>query len=100
MELLSVKEHHARTLLINYRWDVEKLFAVLVEKGKDSLFSCAGVTVLENQSCDSSVSGSSSMMSCDICIEDVPGHQMTRMDCGHSFCNICESHPFLNDILK
>jgi len=100
MELLSVKEHHARTLLIHYRWDVEKLFAVLVEKGKDSLFSGAGVTLLENQSCDSSVSGSSSMMSCDICVEDVPGYQLTRMDCGHSFCNNCESHPFLNDILK
>nr|AAD26951.1 hypothetical protein [Arabidopsis thaliana] len=89
MELLSVKEHHARTLLIHYRWDVEKLFAVLVEKGKDSLFSGAGVTLLENQSCDSSVSGSSSMMSCDICVEDVPGYQLTRMDCGHSFCNNC-----------
>ncbi|CAL9223113.1 unnamed protein product [Arabidopsis halleri] len=88
MELLSVKEHHARTLLIHYRWDVEKLFAVLVEKGKDSLFSVAGLTVLENQPCDSSVSRSS-MMSCDICIEDVPGYQMTRMDCGHSFCNTC-----------
>uniref|UniRef100_A0A1J3G586 RBR-type E3 ubiquitin transferase n=1 Tax=Noccaea caerulescens TaxID=107243 RepID=A0A1J3G586_NOCCA len=88
MELLSLKEHHARTLLIHYRWDVEKLFAVLVEKGKDSLFSGAGLTVLENQRRDSSVSRSP-MMSCDICIEDVPGHQMTRMDCGHCFCNNC-----------
>lgn len=87
MELLSVKEHHARTLLIHYRWDVEKLFAVLVEIGKDSLFSGAGLKVLENQPCDASVS-----RSCDICIEDVPVYQMTRMDCGHSFCNTCESH--------
>lgn len=99
MELLSLKEHHARTLLIHYRWDVEKLFAVLVEKGKDSLFSGAGLTVVDNWRCDSSVSHSS-MMTCDICIEDVPGHQMTRMDCGHSFCNNCESHYFINDILQ
>lgn len=91
MELLSLKEHHARTLLIHYRWDVENLFAVLVEKGKDSLFSGAGLTVVENQRWDSSLSHST-MMSCDICIEDVPGNQMTRMDCGHCFCNNCESH--------
>lgn len=91
MELLSLKEHHARTLLIHYRWDVEKLFAVLVEKGKDSLFSSAGLTVLENQSYDSSSVSCSSMMSCDICIEEVSGHQMTRMECGHCFCNNCES---------
>ncbi|ESQ50924.1 hypothetical protein EUTSA_v10022996mg [Eutrema salsugineum] len=88
MKLLSLKEHHARTLLIHYRWDVEKLFAVLVEKGKDSLFYGAGLTVLEDQRCNSSFSHSS-MMSCDICIEDEPGYQMTRMDCGHCFCNNC-----------
>ncbi|KAG7579304.1 IBR domain [Arabidopsis thaliana x Arabidopsis arenosa] len=93
MELLTLKEHHARTLLIYYRWDVEKLFAVLVEKGKDSLFSVAGLTFLENQTCDASVSRSS-MMSCDICIEDVLGYQMTRMDCGHSFCNNCWAEHF------
>ncbi|KAL1200853.1 putative E3 ubiquitin-protein ligase ARI2 [Cardamine amara subsp. amara] len=94
MELLSLKEHHARTLLIHYRWDVEKLFAVLVEKGKDSLFSNAGLTVLENQSCDSSSVWSSLVMSCDICIEEVLGHQMTRMDCGHCFCNNCWARHF------
>ncbi|VVB10838.1 unnamed protein product [Arabis nemorensis] len=89
MELLSIKEHHARTLLIHYRWDVENLFAVLVEKGKDSLFSSAGLAVVENQRCGASSFSHSSVMSCDICIEDVPGNQMTRMDCGHCFCNTC-----------
>ncbi|CAH2051566.1 unnamed protein product [Thlaspi arvense] len=88
MELLSLKEHHARTLLIHYRWDVEKLFAVLVEKGRDSLFSGAGLTILDHQRRDSSFS-LSSMTSCDICVEDVPVHQTTRMDCGHCFCNNC-----------
>ncbi|KVI01962.1 Zinc finger, C6HC-type, partial [Cynara cardunculus var. scolymus] len=44
MELLSLREHHARTLLIHYRWDVEKIFAVLVEKGKIRLFTEAGWT--------------------------------------------------------
>ncbi|CAH2076863.1 unnamed protein product [Thlaspi arvense] len=94
MELLSVKEHHARTLLIHYQWDVEKLFAVFVEKGKDSLFSGAGVTVFDYHQCGSSSFSSSSTMSCDVCIEDVPGDQMTRMDCGHCFCNNCWTEHF------
>jgi ariadne-1 len=89
MELLSIKEHHARTLLIHYQWDVEKLFAVFVEKGKDSLFSGAGVTVFDYQYGNSSFP-QSSQMSCDVCMEDLPGDHMTRMDCGHCFCNNCE----------
>ncbi|PWA39611.1 putative E3 ubiquitin-protein ligase ARI2 [Artemisia annua] len=30
---------------------------------------------------------SSSMMMCDICIEEVPASKMTIMDCGNCFCN-------------
>lgn len=86
MEMLSVQEHHARTLLIYFRWDVEKLFAVLVEKGKACLFDRAGVTV----KIDSSGPGSSSTVFCNVCIEDVPGSEATMMDCGHCFCNNCE----------
>ncbi|XP_018441460.1 probable E3 ubiquitin-protein ligase ARI2 isoform X2 [Raphanus sativus] len=90
MELLSLKEHHARTLLIHHRWDVEKLFAVLVEKGKDFLFSRAGLTLVQ----DHPTFSPSSMMSCDICVDDVAGHLMTRMDCGHCFCNNCWARHF------
>ncbi|XP_010530857.1 PREDICTED: probable E3 ubiquitin-protein ligase ARI2 isoform X2 [Tarenaya hassleriana] len=86
MDLLSLKEHHARTLLIHYQWDVEKLFSVLVERGKDDLFAAAGVSVVERQQDNSSLSPCTTM-ACVICIEDVPGDQMTRMDCGHCFCN-------------
>ncbi|KAF2305879.1 hypothetical protein GH714_008547 [Hevea brasiliensis] len=70
MELLSLREHHARTLLIHYRWDVERLFAVFVEKGKSCLFTEAGVTVVEQLDIDSPLT-SSSTITCDICIEDV-----------------------------
>ncbi|KAK2665248.1 hypothetical protein Ddye_003822 [Dipteronia dyeriana] len=92
MELLSLGEHHARTLLIHYRWDVEKLLAVLVEKGKPSLFSEAGVTV--NEDADSSLPSSSSVM-CDICMEEVSGDKATRMACGHCFCKDCWTEHFI-----
>ncbi|KAA8545932.1 hypothetical protein F0562_020617 [Nyssa sinensis] len=93
MELLSLREHHARTLLIHYRWDVEKLFAVLVEKGKTCLFAEAGVTVVKHHDFDSLPS--SSMVMCDICIEDVPDSEVTKMDCGHCYCNNCWMEHFI-----
>lgn len=89
MELLSLREHHARTLLIHYRWDVERLLAVFVEKGKSYLFTEAGVTVVEQLDIDLPLT-LSSMIMCDICMEDVLGNKTTRMDCGHCFCNDCK----------
>lgn len=68
MELLSLREHHARSLLIYYRWDAEKLFAVLVEKGISALFAQAGVP-FESHDLDTSMN--SSMVMCAICMEDV-----------------------------
>ena len=88
MDMLSLREYHARTLLIHYRWDVEKLFAVLVEKGRHHLFATSGVTMIENQSISSSEP--SSMVMCDICMEEVHGNDATRVDCGHCFCNNCK----------
>ncbi|KAF5814359.1 putative transcription factor C2H2 family [Helianthus annuus] len=92
-ELLSLREHHARTLLIHYRWDVEKIFAVLVEKGKDRLFTEAGVPILESHNSDLLVSTSTTM--CEICMEDLPSNEMTKMDCGHCFCNNCWTEHFI-----
>lgn len=85
MDLLSVREHHARTLLIHYRWDVEKLIAVYVEKGKSCLFTAAGVTLVELSDPESS-----STVMCIICMDDIPAKDVTKMDCGHSFCNNCK----------
>ncbi|XP_042003686.1 probable E3 ubiquitin-protein ligase ARI2 [Salvia splendens] len=87
MDLLSVREHHARTLLIHYRWDVEKLTAVYVEKGRSHMFSEAGVSMTEIVDLDPDEPSSTVM--CSICIDDVPVEDITKMDCGHSFCNSC-----------
>lgn len=87
MDLVSLKEQHARTLLIHHRWDVEKVLAVLVEYGKDRLFAEAGITVVENDDVSSSQSSS---FSCNICFDDVSPEEVTTMDCGHYFCNSCK----------
>lgn len=88
MELLSVREQHARTLLIHYRWDVEKLIAVYVEKGKASIFAGAGVT--SDIIVDLDPPEPSTTVMCNICMDDVSATEVTNMDCGHCFCNSCK----------
>ncbi|CAA2988571.1 probable E3 ubiquitin- ligase ARI2 isoform X1 [Olea europaea subsp. europaea] len=93
MDLISVREHHARTLLIHYRWDVEKLIAVYVEKGEGCMFAEAGVTLVG--AVDLDLPELSSRVMCDICIDDVPVSDVSKMDCGHCFCNSCWTAHFI-----
>ncbi|KAI4318373.1 hypothetical protein MLD38_032087 [Melastoma candidum] len=94
MDVLSLREHHARTLLIHYRWDVETLLAVLVEEGQAKLFADAGVPVSVG-SCVGPPTCITSSIMCDICMEEVPGERASRMDCGHCFCNDCWTEHFI-----
>lgn len=93
MDLLSVKEHHARALLIHYGWDVEKVLAVLVEDGIEKLFAAAGVKVVEHD--DLLSFQFSSTVTCNICFDDVSAKEVTTMDCGHCFCNSCWTSYFI-----
>eukprot|EP00249_Psilotum_nudum_P023988 c29050_g1_i1 orf=252-2135(-) len=95
-EMLGIKQQCARTLLIYHRWDVERLFGNLAEKGKEKLFVEAGLSL------DTS-SGpwitmrqpSSDYITCETCFEEVPLGMASTMDCGHSFCNDCWTQYFL-----
>jgi ariadne-1 len=89
MDLLAVNEHHARTLLMHYRWDVERIFELLDQKGRDRLFSEAGVTLHKN---NKSLTG---IVTCFICFEEVSPRASTEMDCGHRFCNDCWTGHFI-----
>lgn len=93
MDMLELSEHHARSLLIHHRWDVQKVLAVLVEKGKDQLYAEAGVTVHNGKR--HITSQSSSEVACNICMEDIPIKEVTLMDCGHCFCNSCWTEHFI-----
>ncbi|XP_068313601.1 probable E3 ubiquitin-protein ligase ARI2 [Pyrus communis] len=93
MDVLSLKEYHARTLLIHYRWDVDNVLAVLVEKGKDRLYAEAGVMLVEQD--DHVSSQLSSEVMCGICMDEIPADRVTVMDCGHCFCNGCWTEHFI-----
>lgn len=94
MDMLALKEHHARTILIHYRWDVEMALSALVEKGKDELFAEVGVKVVEN--CDPC--SSSSSLYCEICMEEKTVDEFTVMDCAHYYCNDCWTEHFVVQI--
>lgn len=91
MDMLSLREHHARTLLIHYCWDVEKVFTVLVENGKDKLYAEAGVTEVDHNN----LSLPQFTVVCDICTEEASPDVVTTMDCGHYFCNNCWTEYFV-----
>ncbi|CAI0558753.1 unnamed protein product [Linum tenue] len=90
MEYFSVKEKHARTLLIHYRWDVDVLLEYLVEHGKERLYSKAGLRNMEGSAVQSP-----SIIDCCICYEEVSVNEVTAMDCGHFFCDACWTRHFV-----
>ncbi|KAL6645532.1 hypothetical protein ACP70R_017140 [Stipagrostis hirtigluma subsp. patula] len=92
MELLGLKEHHARTLLIHYRWDVERIFELLDQKGRDRLFTEAGIPL---QYANNAGLHSSVEVTCNVCYDDVPPSAASEMDCGHNYCNDCWTEYFI-----
>ncbi|CAI0465495.1 unnamed protein product [Linum tenue] len=90
MEFFSVKEKHARTLLIHFRWDVDVLLEYLVEHGKERLYTKAGLGNLEGSAAECP-----SIIDCSICYEEVSVDEVTTMDCGHFFCNACWTQHFV-----
>ncbi|XP_047336873.1 probable E3 ubiquitin-protein ligase ARI1 [Impatiens glandulifera] len=93
MDLFYLKEHHARTLLIEFRWNVDKLLAVFVEKGTDQLYKEVGLVI--GGSDGESSRDPLSLVLCEICMENEPVLETTTMDCGHCFCNNCWTEHFI-----
>ncbi|XP_065847188.1 probable E3 ubiquitin-protein ligase ARI2 [Euphorbia lathyris] len=93
MELLSLKEHQARTLLIYYRWDVNKVIQLFVEDGKDKLYTEAGVAIVYQE--DLVTAQLPSLVDCNICFDEAYASEVTVMDCGHFFCNNCWTQHFI-----
>eukprot|EP00271_Cylindrocystis_brebissonii_P008378 TRINITY_DN2258_c0_g1_i4.p1 TRINITY_DN2258_c0_g1~~TRINITY_DN2258_c0_g1_i4.p1 ORF type:complete len:701 (-),score=209.59 TRINITY_DN2258_c0_g1_i4:1181-3283(-) len=85
-DVLGLRLHHARTLLIFHRWDVEALFGKLADAGEERLFQKAGLP--PRQAMEAPMSAETEVL-CGICYSDVEAKEACMMDCGHSFCNTC-----------
>lgn len=93
MDLFALTEHHARTLLIYYQWDVERISELLELKGRERLFSEAGVSIICEKG--ETLSASSGLITCNICFDDVSHSAATVMGCGHYFCSDCWMEHFI-----
>ncbi|KAJ4831776.1 hypothetical protein Tsubulata_039048 [Turnera subulata] len=92
MDLLWLNAHHARTLLIHHRWDVDKVTELLVENGKEKLCAEAGVPTGNH---NNDIPNLPSSVGCEICFDDVSVSDATKMECGHIFCNDCWTSHFI-----
>nr|CAB3498603.1 unnamed protein product [Digitaria exilis] len=117
MGVFNIKQHHARALLIHYRWNTFRLNDHLERKGQDRMLTEAGVVLpRENKTTAAPPPPPASTTnkqpsrkktktktkkkeaSCNVCFEDFSPHAMSAMDCGHSFCDACWTGYFVSAI--
>nr|XP_027093522.1 probable E3 ubiquitin-protein ligase ARI2 [Coffea arabica] len=70
--------------------------ATVVERGKERLYSEAGLSVRSSKDLNSSQS--SDEVTCQICFKHVNAYESSMMDCAHCFCNICWTKHFIMKI--
>eukprot|EP00884_Botryococcus_braunii_P004214 jgi/Botrbrau1/13794/Bobra.0056s0044.1 len=88
MGIMACSTAAARSLLIHFCWNTERLFGELADVGAERLFKKAGVAWPASQP-DPSVATKGDDMTCGTCFADVKPDECTVMDCGHGFCNSC-----------
>ncbi|XP_040378537.1 probable E3 ubiquitin-protein ligase ARI1 [Oryza brachyantha] len=107
MNLLYIKQHQARSLLIHHRWKVDSVLDHLGNKGRDSLLGEAGVVLQQEANSGTAPAamaspqhprGSSSVTTCYVCFEEASPDAVSTMDCGHCFCNDCWTEHFFASV--
>ena len=89
MNLLNIKQHHARALFIFHRWKIDRIYDCLDRKGRDCMLKEADIVLQEKSSITPSRSAK-----CNVCFDDdLSLTDVSTMDCGHCFCNDCEFTP-------
>eukprot|EP00879_Flechtneria_rotunda_P010931 GHRR01011422.1.p1 GENE.GHRR01011422.1~~GHRR01011422.1.p1 ORF type:complete len:527 (+),score=168.68 GHRR01011422.1:246-1826(+) len=82
------KKSVAKTLLMHYMWDKEKLLSDLADRGPEYVYKAAGVA----EPIDSTAPGmqaATGSISCGVCLCEYPQAQCSSNGCGHTFCNNC-----------
>ncbi|KAK3149981.1 hypothetical protein QOZ80_3AG0225750 [Eleusine coracana subsp. coracana] len=96
MNLFNITQHHARAVLIRYRWNMERITDHMERKGQDIMLMEAGV--VSHQESASCAAGSRRVITCGVCFEDLSLRKVSTMDCGHSFCNDCWTGYFVSSL--
>uniref|UniRef100_A0ACD5X9Q3 Uncharacterized protein n=1 Tax=Avena sativa TaxID=4498 RepID=A0ACD5X9Q3_AVESA len=95
MNLLNIKQHHARALLIHHRWKTDSIYDHFDRKGRDRMLREAGVVLQVNNSCRASPSRT---VNCMVCFDEFSMGVVSTMECGHCFCNDCWTEYFKTSV--
>ncbi|KAL5218389.1 hypothetical protein ABZP36_019073 [Zizania latifolia] len=99
MNLLNIKQHDARTLLIHHRWKMHCIYDHLDRKGRDCMLREACIVLQKKNSMPAAGSRSpSTSVTCNVCFEGFSITAVSTMDCGHCFCNDCWTEHFFASI--
>jgi hypothetical protein len=86
MNLLNIKQHHARALFIFHQWKIDRIYDCFDRKGRDRMLREADIVLQEKSN-----TTPSSSSKCNVCFDDdLSLTDVSTMDCGHCFCNNCE----------
>ncbi|KAL6637465.1 hypothetical protein ACP70R_025037 [Stipagrostis hirtigluma subsp. patula] len=95
MNLLNIKQHQARCLLIHHRWRMDCICDCFDRKGRDRMLRDAGIVLEGNKSMATAVSTMFiNSVTCNVCFEEFSLTAVSTMDCGHCFCNDCWTEHF------
>ncbi|KAI8472707.1 MAG: hypothetical protein J3K34DRAFT_204977 [Monoraphidium minutum] len=86
----------AKTMLMAYRWDKDRLLNDLGDKGYDHVCHVAGLASTQQQQDGGAASaaaaakaGPGATATCGVCMSDVPAGEVSTNSCGHAFCDDC-----------
>lgn len=99
MDMLSIKEYQARSLLMSHQWSIEHLMFTYAEKGPEKLFKEAGLFIANEKNDLPSPHPPPSTITCDVGFDDIPPNKAMSKDCGHFFCTSCKLYTSYNIFL-
>jgi ariadne-1 len=81
----------ARALLIHFSWDAESVLCTIAERGQEEVYKRAGLLSRAPPAAPPAPARAASrrLMTCGVCMCDVPAAAGEAMACGHAFCRDC-----------
>eukprot|EP00051_Salpingoeca_urceolata_P027519 m.481836 g.481836 ORF g.481836 m.481836 type:complete len:517 (-) comp22339_c0_seq1:123-1673(-) len=89
--IFQISPGTARILLAHFNWDKERLVERYYDGDQDKLFREAQVVNPHEAKTGAALTtrNPETEVTCEICYVDSPVKEMTGLDCGHTFCQVC-----------
>lgn len=90
ISILGCSPTAARSLLLQFYWDLEVVLSTVTDKDQDEVYKCAGITSRDPTAPTSPPTPNpNDTVTCMICMSDVSPKEATTISCNHTFCNDC-----------